>query len=104
MVLEQTGGRVPKVVGIEGGPDRQSQNLPGIGILYNDGSIQGMGAFERGIESPLGHELDIFIDGEDQVSSRVRFTLLAVQHMPASIERCEHAAGNTMQVAVELAL
>ncbi len=63
-----------------------------------------MGAFERGIESALGHELNIFVDGENQVFSRVRLALLAVQHVAAGIERGEHAAGNTVQIAVELAL
>src|ERR1700692_4857141 len=63
-----------------------------------------MSAFERRVESALGHELDIFIDGEDQVLSRVRLTLLTVQHVPASVERRQHAGGNTVRVAVELTL
>ncbi len=59
---------------------------------------------ERGIESALGHELNIFVDGENQILPRVRLALLAIQYVPASIERGEHAAGNAVQIAVELAL
>src|SRR6202011_2489647 len=49
-------------------------------------------------------ELDIFIDSQNQILSRIRVTLLAIQHMPAGIKSCQHAAGNPVQVAVELAL
>ena len=104
VVLEQAGGGMAKVVGIEGGANGQSQNLAGLRILNHHRAIQGMGALERGLERALGHELDIFVDGKNQIFSRVGLTLLAVQHVAAGIERGEHAAGNTVQIAIELAL
>ncbi len=93
-----------KVVGIEGGANGQGENLAGLRILNNHRAIEGMGALERGLERALSHELDILVDGQDQVFSRVRLTLLAVQHVPAGIERGKHATGDTVQVAIELAL
>ena len=62
-----------------------------------------MGAFERGVESAFRHELNIFVDRQNQILSRVRITFLAIQHVPAGIERGQHATGNTMQIAIVLA-
>ena len=104
VVLKQAGGGVAKIVGIEGGANRQRENLAGIWILDNDGAIRGMGTFERGIERTLRHELDVLVDGENQVFSRVGLALLAVQNMPAGIDRGEHAAGHTVEILVEFAL
>ncbi len=104
MVLQQAGRRVTKVIRVEGRANGQRENLSRVRILYNHGSIQGMGACQRSVERALRHELNIFIDGQHQVLPGIWFVLLAFEHMTAGIERGEHAAGNAMQIAIEAAL
>ncbi len=104
VVLEQTRGGVTEVVGIKGGANGQGKYLPGLRILNHHGAIQCMRAGERGIKSAFGHELNIFVDAEHQILPWVRFAFLASQYVAASIERGQHASGNTMQIAVVFAL
>ena len=63
-----------------------------------------MGSFERGIERTLRHELDVLVNGENQVFSRVGLALLAVQNMAAGIDRGEHAAWHAVEILVVFAL
>ena len=65
MIFEQTRGGMSKVVGIEGGAHGEGKNLTGLRILHDHGAVQGMGALQRGVERTLGHELDVFVDGQN---------------------------------------
>ena len=103
VVLKQTRRGMAKIVWIEGGANGQRENLTGLRILNHHRSIQGMGALQRSIKGALGHELNIFVDGKNQILSRVRLALLAIEHVPAGVERGKHAAGDAVQIAVELA-
>ena len=40
VVAQQLGRGVAKVVGIEGGPDGERENLAGVHVLHHDGSVE----------------------------------------------------------------
>ena len=56
------------------------------------------------VQRPLGQELHVLVDGEDQVLPRLWLALAGTQDFAARIHGGEHAAGGAMQLAVELLL
>ena len=75
VVFEQRGRGVAKVVRIEGGANGESQNLPCVHILHDDGSVIGVSLRHGVIESLLRHELNIVVDGQFEILARFRLML-----------------------------
>ena len=56
------------------------------------------------VQRPLGHELNILVDAEDQIFARQRLALSLPSTCRLRIERGQHAARRAMQVFVKLLL
>ena len=67
VVAEHIGRGVANLVGIEGGTNGEGQNLPGMHILHDDRAVQRLRALHGVIERALRHELNVFVDGENQI-------------------------------------
>ena len=53
------------------------------------------------IERPLGHELDVLVDGELQVLAGFGFLRDRPEHMAASVHGGKHAARHAVQLRIE---
>src|SRR6185437_7603331 len=74
--IDQFGRRdAAGIVGIEAGPDGEGQNLAGVHILNDDGSVLRLRFLHGVIERLLRHELDISVDGKLHVLPRLRIAL-----------------------------
>ena len=71
MILQQRRSGVPKLVRIERWPNCERENLAGMHVLHDDSAIVGVGLLHVVIESALGHELDVFVDRELQILTRL---------------------------------
>ena len=75
MVAQLIERGVAKLVGIECGADGEGQNLPCVHVLYDDRAVEGLRLLHCVIESALGHELNVLVDGENEVAAWLRLVL-----------------------------
>ena len=101
VILQQRGRGVAKLVGIERGPNGERENLAGVHVLHDDGAVVGLGLLHVVVESALGHELDVFVDGELQILAGLGLVLDRAEHVAARIHGGEHAARDAVQLRVE---
>ena len=104
MIAQQFRRGVAKVVGVEGGADGEGQNLAGVHVLDNHCAVGRLGALHGVIQRPLGHELNVLVDGQHQVPARLGFALAGAEHVAARIQGRIHAAGDAVQLRLELQL
>jgi hypothetical protein len=78
------------VVGIEGGTDGKGEDLASMRVLHDDGAVERLDALHGVVKSLLGHELDIGVEGEDEVLAGLWIALLGAEHVAARVERGEH--------------
>ena len=91
-----------KIIRVEGRTHGERKNLTGMRVLHNDSSVQRMGARHVRVERFFGHELDIFVDGQNQIFAGQRLTFFAAQNVAARVDSGQHAAGRAVQVFVEV--
>ena len=101
MVLEQRRRSFARVVRIEGGANGEGENLAGVHILDNHGSVVRVGPFHDVIEGPLRTELDIFVDGEDQILAGFGLVFAGAENLATSIHRGIHSARSAVQLRIE---
>ncbi len=101
VVAQQVGLGVAKLVGIEGGTDGEGENLAGVHILHDDGAVERLRFLHGVIERALGHELDVFVDGEHQVAAGLGVALAGAQNFAARVHGRVHRAGRAVEFAVE---
>ena len=101
VVAEQCRRGVAKVVGVEGGADGQGENLAGVHVLHDHGAVEGLGLLHGVIESLLGKELDVLVDGEDEIAAGLGVALAGAEHLAPGIDGGVHAAGHAVQLRVE---
>ncbi len=97
VIAQKRGSGVPEIIGIEGRPDRQRENLAGVHILNDHRPVIRFGALHRSVERFLGDELDVFVDRENEIFARLWLALGRPHHVAARIDRCVHAARLAMQ-------
>ncbi len=69
VVAQQCGRGVAKLVGIERGPDGEGENLAGVHVLHDDGAVERLRLLHGVIERALGHELNVLVDGENEIAA-----------------------------------
>ena len=104
MIAKQGGGRVSEIIGIEGRPYREPENLAGVRILHHHRAVQRMVLFHRVVQRALRHELNVLVDGQHQVVARQWLMRFAAQHMPFRVECSQHASRRAVQIIVEVPL
>ncbi len=92
-----------KIVRIERGPNREGENLAGVHVLHHDRSVVGVRLLHYVVESLLGHELDVLVDGELQILAGLRLVGDGTKYAAARIHGGEHAPGNAVERAIEFA-
>ena len=102
MVAQQLRRGAPEEVWIEGWADGQRKNLAGMHVLNDHSSAGRLGALHCVVQRPLGHKLNILVDGQHQVAASLGLALAGTEHVTARIQGCEHAAGNAMQLRLKL--
>ena len=103
VVLEKRWGGVAELVGIECGTDGEGEDLAGVDVLHDNGAIVGVRLLHIVVESALGHELDVFIDGELEILAGLRILCVGADHLAAGIHGGKHAAGGAVKFGVEFA-
>ena len=101
VVFEQRRRGVAKVVGVEGGANGERENLAGVHVLHDDGAVVGVLFLHHVIECSLGHELNVFVDGELEILSGVGLVFDGTEDMAARVNRREYASGRAMEARVE---
>ena len=102
--MSSVGRGVAKVVGIEGGANGEGQNLAGVHVLHHDGAVERLGLLHGVVERVLGQELDVFVDGEDEIAAGLGLVLARAENLAARIHGGVHLAGNAVQLRVEFLL
>ena len=92
MVLEPLGGDGARIVRIKGGAVGQSQNFSGMGVFDDHRAGFGVGLLHRGFQFALSDVLDLLVDGENNVFSRLGLLFHAAKPFLVGIDRDEHSA------------
>ena len=103
VILQQRGSGAAKLVGIEGGANGERENLAGVHVLHDHGAVVGVGRLHVVVERALGHELDVFVDGELEILARLGLVRDGAEHAATRVHRGEHAAGHAVELRVEFA-
>ena len=92
---------VAELVGIERGTDGERKDLARVHILHHHRAAERLRGFHFVVEGALGHELDVFVDGELEVAARFRLALGGTKHLAPRIHGRVHQPRLPVQVAIE---
>ncbi len=103
-VLQHARVHVLLVVRVEARRDRQRQDLPRVRILHHNRAVGRLHLGHLRVERLLRHVLDVGVDAQHQVLTRLRLVHLAAQRVTLGVHRRQHMPGSSVHVFVELQL